>query len=97
MEVCALNCCIMSQDSPAVDFSGTIVRFEPDGFGLVQFDEPIGPKANTYGVISSSSNSATVTGPFIRFQLKPGMRVIGTCSPDERDFARVKTVKVIRY
>jgi hypothetical protein len=94
MEFCVLDSSVMSLDIP-VDFSGTIVRFEPDGFGIVHFDIPIGPNANTYGIISSSTHTGTVTGPYVYIELKPGMRVVGTANPDKRDVARIKTVKVI--
>ena len=30
------------------EFTGTIVRIERDGFGIVQFNKPIGAQANAY-------------------------------------------------
>jgi hypothetical protein len=74
-------------------FTGTILRLELDGFGLVQFDEPLGPHANSYGVISSSTGTATMPGTLF-LELKPGVRVVGTAEPNDRDVASVKTITV---
>jgi hypothetical protein len=49
----------MSKAEP-LTFSGIVLRFEPDGFGIVRFDQPLGPSANTYGIISTSTGT-TVT------------------------------------
>ena len=73
-----------------VQFAGTVVRTEPGGFGIIQFDQPIGPMSNTHGIISSSSG--TSTGAFSK--LKPGVRVVGTAEADDHQLATVKTVQV---
>lgn len=81
-----------------VKFSGTVVRIERDGFGIVQFDKPIGPNANSsFGLISNSSGTVVFSGtgnvlPFAK--LKEGVHVSGTAEADERDVATVKTVVV---
>ncbi len=50
------------------EFTGTIVRIERDGFGIVQFNKPIGAQANAYGVFSTTLGSTVPYGP----GLKPG-------------------------
>lgn len=76
----------MSNNLP---FAGTVVRIERDGFGIVRFDQPVGPSANTHGVFSASLSSSL---PFR--QLKPGVHVTGTAEADDRDLAAVKTLTV---
>ena len=70
-------------------FAGTVVRVEPDGFGIIRFDEPVGPSANTFGIFSNS------TGTVVRFDdIKAGVHVTGMAEANERDLAAVKTVVV---
>ena len=73
----------MSQEQKP--FSGTVVRIEPDGFGIVEFDNVVG--ANTHGVFSTAISS---TLPFPA--MKPGMHVSGTAETSIRDLAAVKTI-----
>jgi hypothetical protein len=75
----------MSQQLP---FAGTIVRSEADGFTIIRFDAPVGPSANNFGLISSSTGTATLT-----FDLKPGIHVTGTAEAGERDLAAIKTIR----
>ena len=72
-------------------FTGTVLRIEPNGFGIVQFDEPIGPSANSYGVFSTTLGS---TAPYK--ELKPGVHVTGQAKPelDERKLATVETLRI---
>ena len=76
--------------SDKLQFAGTVVRIEADGFGIIKFDSPIGPSANTFGVFSNSTSSVL---PFR--DLRPGVHVVGTAEADERDLAAVKTVQVV--
>ena len=78
----------------SVPFTGTLLRFERDGFGIVRFDLPIGPSANSYGVISSTAATTIVQGSFALQSLTPGARVTGVAEADERDVASVKSVTV---
>lgn len=73
-----------------VNFAGTVVRTEPGGFGVIHFDNPVGPSANTHGIVSSSSGTVTVTFS----KLRPGVRVVGTADVDEHDVATVTDVAV---
>ncbi len=75
--------------SDTLPFTGTIVRVELDGFGIVHFDEPIGAQANTHGVFSTTISS---TLPYR--DLRPGVHVSGEAEADERDLAAVKTLRV---
>ena len=68
------------------DFTGTILRIEPNGFGIVRFDAPVGPSANAYGVFSTTLGS---TAPYQ--ELKPGVHVVGTATP-ESDTRKLATV-----
>jgi hypothetical protein len=76
--------------SDKVQFAGTVVRTEPGGFGIVHFDEPVGPSANTYGIVSSSRGTSALT--FSR--LKPGVRVTGTAEADDHELATITAVAV---
>jgi hypothetical protein len=76
--------------SDKIAFAGTVVRTEADGFAIIEFDIPVGPSANNFGLISSSTGTATV--PF--FDLKPGVHVSGTAEAGESDLAAIKTVRV---
>jgi hypothetical protein len=71
------------------NFTGKVLRIEPTGFGIIQFDGPIGPSANTHGVFSTTLGS---TAPYA--QLKEGMHVAGeaTPEPDTRKLATVLTI-----
>jgi hypothetical protein len=68
-------------------FSGTVVRIEPDGFGIVEFDEKVG--ANTHGVFSTIISS---TLPFR--DMKPGAHDSGLAEVSDRDLAAVKTIEI---
>jgi hypothetical protein len=76
--------------SDKLEFVGKVVRTEPGGFGVVEFDRPIGPKANTHGIISSSNGTAIVGIT----HLKTGIRVKGTAKTDDRDLAAIETIVV---
>ena len=71
------------------NFTGTVLRIEPNGFGIIRFDVPIGPSANAYGVFSTTLGS---TGPYK--QLKPGVHVTGQAKP-EPDKRKLATVEVL--
>ncbi|MBS0248805.1 MAG: hypothetical protein JSR61_19475 [Proteobacteria bacterium] len=71
-------------------FAGTVVRAEPDGFAIIEFDSPVGPSANTHGLISSSTGTASV--PY--FDLKPGVHVRGLAEASQHDLATIKTIQV---
>jgi hypothetical protein len=73
------------------NFTGTVLRIEPNGFGIVQFDAPIGPSANTYGVFSITLGS---TAPYT--ELKPGVHVVGQAKPesDARKLATIETLSI---
>ena len=75
-----------------VPFTGTIVRVEPDGFGVVQFSQPLGLQANTHGVFSLTLGSTVPYGP----ELKPGAAVSGTAQVDQHNLAAVKNLEVMR-
>ena len=68
-------------------FSGIVLRIEPDGFGIVEFDEKLG--ANTHGVFSTIISS---TLPFR--DMKPGAHVSGLAEISDRDLAAVKTIEL---
>lgn len=69
------------------DFSGTVVRVEADGFGIVEFDGP--SQGNTHGVFSTSISDM----PSLR-RLKPGVHVSGIAQFDDRDMAAVRKLSV---
>jgi hypothetical protein len=71
-------------------FSGTIVRVEPDGFGVVRFDHPVGAQANSFGIFSGTISSSSLPYP----DLKPGVRVFGVAEVDQNNVASVKVLKV---
>jgi len=71
-------------------FAGTVVRAEPDGFAIIQFDSPLGPSANAFGLISSSTGTASV--PY--FDLKPGVHVSGLAEAGQSELATIKTIRV---
>ena len=72
------------------NFTGTVLRIEPSGFGVIEFDRPIGPSANTHGIFSSVLGS---TMPYVNLQ--PGLHVSGEAEPadDERKVAVIKTLR----
>lgn len=70
------------------NFSGTVVRVEADGFGVIKFDGLVG--ANTHGVFSTSISERLPPLP----ALKPGTHVSGTVKVDDRDIAAVRTLSV---
>jgi hypothetical protein len=76
--------CMEQEQKP---FSGTVVRIEPDGFGIVEFDKKVG--ANTHGVFSTTISS---TLPFR--DMKPGVHVSGLAEVSDRDLAAVKTIEL---
>jgi hypothetical protein len=69
-------------------FSGSIVRVEPDGFGVVLFDHPIGEQANTHGIFSTTISSSNL--PYR--QLKPGVTVQGVAEVSKKNVASVKAL-----
>jgi hypothetical protein len=78
--------------SEKIAFYGEVVRTERDGFTVIHFDSPIGPSANNYGLISSSTGTAAV--PFT--ELVPGTKVKGTAESSDRDLASIKTITVVK-
>ena len=78
----------------SISFSGTVVRFERDGFAIIRFDRPIGPSANSFGLVSNSTGTAVSSDSPGFVGLKPGMRVTGVAEVDDRDVAAVKKVIV---
>jgi hypothetical protein len=74
------------------NFRGTVLRIEPNGFGIIQFDVPIGPSANTHGVFSTTLGS---TAPYK--ELKPGVHVTGQAKPeaDARKLATVESLSIV--
>lgn len=78
-----------------VDFTGIVMRFEPNGFGVIKFDAPVGPRANTFGVISSSGTLVSTSIDGIYRELKSGMRVRGTANADDKELAAVQTVVLV--
>jgi hypothetical protein len=73
-------------------FRGTVLRIEPDGFGVVRFNEPIGAQGNTHGVFSITIGSTVPYGPGLR----PGVHVTGTAEVDKHKLAAVKTLELDR-
>jgi len=84
---CAANGRYIPSMADQFEFAGTVVRIEPDGFGIIKFDRPSGPSGNTFGVLSSSTSSSLPFGT-----LRPGVHVAGTAEPDQRDAAAVKKI-----
>jgi hypothetical protein len=83
-------------DKELYPFSGTVVRTEPGGFGIIHFDKPLGPgAANAYGIMSSSSGTSTST--YISLdRLKPGVRVVGKAEADtQHDWATITIITSI--
>ena len=73
-----------------VQFAGTVVRVERDGFGVVQFDKALG--ANTHGIFSRS-----ISEPGLPFaDLRKGVHVSGEAEVDEKDLAAIKNLRVER-
>lgn len=78
---------IVAMEQEQKPFSGIVVRIEPDGFGIVEFDKKVG--ANTHGFFSTTIGS---TVPFLR--VKPGMHVSGLAEVSDKDLAAVKTIEL---
>ncbi len=79
--------------SDRIPFAGTIVRTEPGGFGIIHFDEPLGPCSNSYGIISSSTGTNVPTFTALR----RGARVRGMAEADSRhELANVATFVIER-
>ncbi|MFG1359639.1 hypothetical protein [Xanthobacter pseudotagetidis] len=74
--------------SDTVKFEGTVVRIEQGGFGIVMFDRPVGPHANTHGVFSG------VEARIPYDVLAKGVHVVGEAEADDRDFAAITALKV---
>jgi hypothetical protein len=74
-----------------VEYSGKVARIESDGFGIIQFDHPIGANGSSAGVISNSTATVILGGT-----LRPGVHVHGTAETDNHELAAVKTVIVSR-
>jgi hypothetical protein len=80
-------------DGPPIkpeSFKSEVVRVEADGFGIIKFDTAIGPNANTFGIVTSST---TTISPFT--SLRAGVRVEGTAYADDRDVASIKEFKIV--
>ena len=75
-------------------FTGYILRVESDGFGLVQFDSPIGPCANSIGLISQSTQTEFPFKHTKSTRIKVGMRVEGIALADKRDVAAIKSLTI---
>ena len=72
------------------NFTGTLLRIEPSGFGVIEFDQPIGPSANTHGIFSTVLGSTVPYG-----NLKVGSHVSGEAEPadGERKVAAIKRLR----
>jgi hypothetical protein len=73
-----------------IRYTGILLRVEPSGFGVIEFDQPIGPSGNAHGIFS------TVLGSTIPYgNLKSGLHVSGEAEPadGERKVATVKTLR----
>ena len=73
-------------------FTGVILRIEPNGFGVVKFDKPIGPSANTHGIFSSTLSSSSHR---YVIKLHEGSHVSGVAETqsDPQKVAAVKTIE----
>ena len=80
---------IQTMGSELQTFSGTVLRVEPDGFGIVKFTSPVG--ANTYGVFSTA---VSTTMPPLS-HLRPDVKVVGTAITSSSDFATVTSLNVV--
>jgi hypothetical protein len=69
-------------------FEGTIVRIEPNGFGVIKFDNPIST-GNTHGILSS-----TVTSTNNYLSLPVGAHVTGQVQleSDPEKFAPITSI-----
>jgi len=79
-----------SNNPPTFRFTGRVIRIEADGFGIIQFDRPIGPSGNTMGIVTSSSTSIS---PLT--SLRADDKIEGTAEADERDVASIKTFEIV--
>jgi hypothetical protein len=73
-----------------IPFTGKVVRFEADGFGIIEFDRPIGPSSNSFGVVTTSTTFSV--SPLTA--LRPGLEVKGMAEADERNVASIKTFEI---
>jgi hypothetical protein len=78
----------------AIEFTGTVLRVERDGFGIVEFDAPIGPVADQ--LVANGVFSTTITSTLPYVELKPDVHVSGTAEVDEHNIAAVKTLRLRR-
>ncbi len=69
-------------------FEGKVLRVEPNGFGVVEFDA--GGGANTHGIFSKTTIERAV--PYQNLQ--PGTQVSGEAEFDEHELAAIKTLEV---
>jgi hypothetical protein len=78
--------------SEKIKFEGTVIRTELGGFAIVHFDSPIGPAANTHGIISSSTGTSVPNYS----ALKPRVRVLGWAEADsEHQLATISSISKI--
>jgi hypothetical protein len=77
-------------EGPPLSFTGMVVRIEADGFGIIKFDSAIGPSANTFGVVTTSTTAISSFS-----QLHPGVRVEGIAYADQRDVAAIKEFRIV--
>jgi hypothetical protein len=80
----------VTNDPRTIRFTGKVVRFEADGFGIIAFDHPIGPSSNALGIVTSSTTSISPLAA-----LRPGVEVEGTAEADERNVASIKTFQIV--
>jgi hypothetical protein len=76
-----------------IEFTGRVLRVERDGFGIVEFDTPIGLVPNHLVANGVFSTTITSTLPYA-VELRPGVRVSGTAEVDRRELAAVKTLRL---
>lgn len=74
-------------------FTGKVVRVEADGFGIVEFDKPIGtgPHITQLGIFSNTTSTALPSFSV----LQPGAKVSGTADADDHKLAAVRTLKIL--
>jgi hypothetical protein len=77
--------------SAIVPFSGTIVRLERGGFGVVEFDAPIGATNSSFGIFSNTLGSS-IAGPWA--EVRTGARVQGIAEVDDREIAAIMAFSV---
>lgn len=78
--------------SGKIPFAGKLVRMEPGGFEIVEFDFPVGPAANSHGIISTSTGTSVPT----LTTLKPGLRISGIAEADnDHQLAAIETFTIV--